>query len=139
MPSRRVSRRKSTRKNAKRVSRKSSRKNSRKVSRKRTIKRRVVKKASNETARILKFTRSSNPNKKYDAHLSNGRKVAFGAKGYQHFKDRTPLKLYKSQDHLDPTRRRSYKARHSAIKTRNGKKATGVKNSPAYLSLKYLW
>ena len=54
--------------------------------------------------------------------------VKFGSKRYQHYKDRTPLKLYSHLDHNDKERLRLFYARH-----RNN-------NGPAaMLSKKYLW
>jgi len=81
------------------------------------------------------FRKSSNSKKKYDAILTNkktGRKkhVSFGARGYQHFKDQTPLKLYSKDDHGDPARRRRYKQRHTYAKP---------KYSSGWFALKYLW
>ena len=117
----------------KRVSRK-------RVSRKRVSKKRKSSKSRNDSknVRIVKFMKATNPKKKYTVLLSNGKKVSFGARGYEHYRDRTPLKLYSSWNHLDPVRRRAYIARHGAIKSK-GRKAVNVKFSPAYLSLKYLW
>ena len=62
--------------------------------------------------------------------LSNGKIIHFGSIGYQQYKDRTPLKLYSSLDHLDEDRRRRYYLRHK-------------KNYPEYsadwFSKKFLW
>ena len=83
------------------------------------------------------FEKSKRKGKKYSAILrkkATGRdvKVPFGALGYQHFKDSTPLKLYTKLNHGDKDRRRKYKQRHSGF-IRKGY------YSPGYFSMKYLW
>jgi len=116
------------------MARKSYRKSSRKSNR---SNRKSYKRVGNESARILKFSVPKNSSKKYCAHLSNGRKVCFGAKGYQHYYDRTPKSKgggkYHSQDHKDSKRRNSYRARHGAQGFQKRK------NSASYLAWKYLW
>lgn len=89
-----------------------------------------------EQYKLEGFRKSSNSKKKYDAilvHKQTGRKkhVPFGARGYEHYKDSTPLKLYKSSDHNDPERRRKYRARHQ--------RTHGNKYSSSYFAWKYLW
>ena len=59
------------------------------------------------------FEKSKNPKKKYDAILENkktGRikKMAFGSRNMEQYRDRTGLGVYKSQDHLDKTRRKAF-------------------------------
>lgn len=124
-----MARKKSYKRVSKRASKKSSRRS--KGSRK------SYKKVSNDKARILKFSVPKNSAKKYCAHLSNGHKVCFGAKGYQHYYDRTPKSKgggkYHSLDHKDSKRRSSYRARHGAQGFQKRK------NSPSYLAWKYLW
>ena len=69
---------------------------------------------------------------KYEADIIwNGellKNVKFGHKFYEHYKDKTPLKLYSSMDHNDKERLRLFHARH---RNNNGPSAT--------LSKKYLW
>ena len=64
----------------------------------------------------LTWSRGSG-NKKYKVviNFKDGRRktVQFGAKGYEHFKDSTPLKLYSNKNHGDSQRRKSYRARHA--------------------------
>lgn len=67
--------------------------------------------------------------------LPSGKKVSFGDKRYQHYKDQTPLKLYSHLDHLDPKRRASYRARHGASVDKNGIKYIDKKYSRLSLSL----
>lgn len=81
--------------------------------------------------------------KKYVAHLPDGKKVYFGARDYQHYKDQVPKKLggkqWSSKDHLDKKRRRNYRARHKGIMLKTGKKAISNKYSPAWFSYYFLW
>lgn len=70
---------------------------------------------------------STNSKKKYDLVLDN-KKISFGAKGYKDFLDTN-----------DKTKRKAYRARHSNIYTKDGKKAINIKYSPAYLSYNLLW
>ncbi len=85
---------------------------------------------------LIGFQRSSTKNKKYDAILRNKltmkiKKVPFGDLRYQHFKDRTPLKLYSYLDHNDVNRRRNYMLRHQ--------NDINNKFSSGYFAAKYLW
>lgn len=70
-------------------------------------------------------------NKKYSVYvMKNGKKrlIHFGDKRYQQFKDK--LGHYKSLDHGDPVRKKSYYSRHGQ---------TSDKNSAKYWSHKILW
>ena len=78
----------------------------------------------------IKFEKSKVKGKKYTAILPDGKRVSFGALGYEHYKDRTPLKLYSHLDHNDKHRRDLYYARHSI---------DYPKYSPDWFSKKYLW
>lgn len=85
--------------------------------------------------KFVRFQRSTNPDKKYDAILKNKKtgqtkKIPFGAKGYEHYKDKA-LGLYSSKDHLDPKRRASYRKRHQGEELK--------KYSSGYFAWKYLW
>jgi len=87
---------------------------------------------------FVKFERSKTTGKKYDAILRNkatGRtkKISFGAKGYAQYKDSTGLKLYSSQDHLDPERRKRYQKRHE------GEGNASRKYSAGWFATNYLW
>jgi hypothetical protein len=71
-------------------------------------------------------------------------KVDFGAlkdnkKGYQHYKDSTPLKLYSYLDHNDKDRRDRYRARHSKIKLKDGRFAYTVPFTASWFSWHFLW
>ena len=83
--------------------------------------------------KLLGFTKSSNPKKKYDAYLlHNGKikKVPFGDTAYQQYQDKA-LGLYKYLDHLDKDRRIRYKLRHEQDRH--------IKYSAGWFSDKYLW
>jgi hypothetical protein len=78
----------------------------------------------------VKFEKSKEKGKKYLAILPDGQHVNFGALGYQHYEDRTPLKLYSHLDHKDPQRRKRYHQRH---------KKDYPKYSADWFSKTYLW
>jgi len=59
----------------------------------------------------LQIFTSNRKNKKYYA-IVNGKKLYFGDKKYQQYKDRTGLGAFKSMDHGDNNRRLLYYARH---------------------------
>lgn len=83
--------------------------------------------------RLLGFEKSHLENKKYNAILDdNGtiKKVPFGSRFYQHFKDTTGLNLYSHLDHNDELRKKRYYARF-------GKKAD--KYTAKWFSSTYLW
>jgi hypothetical protein len=99
--------------------------------------------------RIVKFMKSARKGKKYSAIVENRktrkqRVVHFGATGYQQYKDRTPLGLYKARDHGDRKRMQNYFSRHSGTKTRKlaiekEKRKSGFLYNPKILSHEYLW
>ena len=79
-----------------------------------------------------------------DLITNKERKIHFGARNYQQFKDSTKLKRYSSKNHNDDERKRRYYLRHSgvegkreAIKKEEGKsKGTYTAKILAHL---YLW
>ena len=88
--------------------------------------------------RLIRFERSKNPKKKYDAVIEEVKtkktqRVAFGSRQplYQQYKDSTGLKLYSRLDHGDEERRKNYLARHE--KTRH------KKWSSSWFSWQFLW
>lgn len=99
--------------------------------------------------RIIRFTRSPIEYKKYRAYLKNTktkkeRHIDFGDNRYQQYKDRTPLKLYKSGNHFDIRRRQRYFTRHSGTPYRE--KAIQLEKARSdhmynakILSHEYLW
>lgn len=91
--------------------------------------------------RHIVFYKSPLKNKKYRVVFKyDGESwyVDFGDIRYEHFKDRTPLKLYSYLDHGDPERRRNYLSRSSGIKSA-GKATNNDPMSANYWSNKYLW
>jgi ankyrin repeat protein len=109
----------------------------------------ISKKIPSKKERIVKITKSKVKGKKYTAIVKNTitkktRTINFGAKGYQQYRDSTKLKAYKSKNHSDPKRRRSYFSRHSGVPTKQlavkkeWKKSKGLYN-PKILSHMYLW
>lgn len=98
--------------------------------------------------KIVKFKKGPFP-KKYTALIKNNktkkiRKLHFGDRRYQQFKDRTPLKLYKSKNHGTRKRMQNYFSRHSGTKNRKEaiqkerRKSRGNYNAKI-LSHEYLW
>ena len=98
--------------------------------------------------RIVEFTRGPFP-KKYTAYIKNNktnkvRKIHFGDRRYQQYKDRTSLKLYKNKNHGTRKRMQNYYSRHSGTKKRGEainqekKKIKGLYNAKI-LSHEYLW
>ena len=84
---------------------------------------------------LLGFNRAANQTKKYDAILQSirsgrTRKVPFGQRGYQHYKDQ--IGFYGDQNHYDKIRRRSFLAR-------NEHTIKAGYYSPGYFSATYLW
>lgn len=66
-----------------------------------------------------------------------GKKVHFGDKNMEQFKDKTGN--YKSKDHGDPERRKNYKARSAGIKNKQGKLTKDDPTSANYHSRRVLW
>ena len=92
----------------------------------------------------MEFKKSTNYNKKYMVKTPSGRWIHFGAltpngKGYFHYRDTTPLKLYTHLNHNDPERRRRYKERHSKILLKDGTPAYKDREQSAYYSWNFLW
>jgi hypothetical protein len=97
---------------------------------------------------IMKFQRGPFP-KKYTAFVRNKkthkiRRINFGDRRYQQYKDRTPLHLYSKLNHLTRKRQENYFSRHSGSKKRGVaikkeiRKSHGYYN-PKILSHEYLW
>lgn len=85
---------------------------------------------------FVKFIKATGP-KKYTAILRNKKtkrevKVSFGAKGYEHYKDKA-LGSYSSLNHNDAKRRAAYRNRHK------GEGDSSRKYSPGWFAWHYLW
>jgi hypothetical protein len=86
------------------------------------------------------FQKSPLKNKKYRVVLNgNGKIIDFGDIRYQHYQDKTPLKLYANLDHNDKKRRDLYRKRASKITDKNGNLTYKNKETANYFSYKYLW
>ena len=85
--------------------------------------------------------------KKYVAYIpkvdGKFKKVSFGARAYEHYKDSVPKRLgggkWSSKNHMDKDRRRNYRNRHSGMRNKDGKRSIDVKYSPAWFSYHFLW
>jgi hypothetical protein len=98
--------------------------------------------------RIVKFKKGPFP-KKYTATIKNikskkTRKIHFGDRRYQQYKDRTPLKLYAKNNHNTRKRMQNYFSRHSGTKKRGKaikkeKRKSRGKYNAKILSHIYLW
>ena len=84
---------------------------------------------------LLRFEVSEQKNKKYNAILrhTSGRlkRIPFGDKRYQHFRDSTGLGVYSNLDHGDIKRQMNYLKRHANTKDNLF--------SSSYFSANYLW
>ena len=79
-----------------------------------------------------------------DKETKKTRKISFGARDYEQYKDSTPLKLYKNKDHGDAERRRNYFSRHSGVDNKQQAVAKELRQSGGRLNAKilshfYLW
>lgn len=98
--------------------------------------------------KIVKFKKGPFP-KKYTAIIKNikskkSRKIHFGDRRYQQYKDRTPLKLYAKKNHNTRKRMQNYFSRHSGTKKRGKairkeKRKSRGKYNAKILSHIYLW
>jgi len=75
--------------------------------------------------------------KKYDVYRNGKYITSFGALAYEHYRD--VIGHYRSADHTDPKRRKSYMSRHHPGQTRTEALTDTPTDSPKYFSTKYLW
>lgn len=66
-----------------------------------------------------------------------GKTIHFGDKNMEQFKDKTGI--WKSKDHGDPERRKSFLARSKGIKKKDGSLAWKDPMSPNYHAVRVLW
>lgn len=166
--SRKSRKRSRSRKSRKRSRRKRSRKSKRRKSRKRT--RRKTRKRSRKSRKSRKRTRRRTKRKrsrsrkshyklppvprgtkfqkgpgryKYTAIMPSGKRVNFGHRDYQHYRDRVPKnkggKLWSHLNHNDRDRMQNYRSRHRGVNTKSGTPAYKKKYSPSWFSYHYLW
>jgi len=69
--------------------------------------------------------------------IVDGKKIHFGARNMEHYKDKTGL--WKELDHLDKKRRKNYLARSGGIRNKEGKLTKDIETSPNYHSIRILW
>ena len=88
--------------------------------------------------KVGKYTyyKSSNPDKKLMV-VVDGKKIHFGSRPMQHYKDRTGI--WKSKDHGDPKRRENYKSRAGGIKGKDGKLTYKDPSKANYHAYHILW
>jgi hypothetical protein len=81
--------------------------------------------------------------KKYTAILANGRRVHFGHRDYEQFKDSVPKRLggglWTHKNHGDPERRRRYRKRHAGMVCKDGERCIDKRYSPSWFSYYFLW
>ncbi len=82
------------------------------------------------------YTKSNRPGKKLMVKVNN-KTIHFGSSKMEHFKDKTGI--WKSKDHNDAKRRKSYLARSGGIKKKDGSLTKNDPTSPNYHSRKILW
>ena len=87
----------------------------------------------------MKFEKSKLKNKKYSVITPKGKKINFGDKRFQQFKDSTGLGLYSDLDHNDKKRKKNYCKRSGNIKDKKGNLTKNDKESPNYYARKFLW
>lgn len=85
----------------------------------------------------IRFIVPSGGTKKYTAILPDGKRVSFGDRRYEQYRDSVPTALgggrWRDHDHNDATRRKSYRSRHAA------QGHYKRKYSPAWFSYYFLW
>jgi len=71
------------------------------------------------------------------------KRVHFGDRRYQHFKDSVPKsrggRIWSKLDHGDANRRKNYRKRHAGMKCKDGRRCIDKKYSPSWFSYYYLW
>ena len=82
------------------------------------------------------YSKSTNSKKKLMVKVG-GRTIHFGARSMGHFKDRTGI--WKSKDHGDADRRKSFLSRMKGVKKKDGSFAYKDPSSPAYHAVRILW
>ena len=82
------------------------------------------------------YLKSTRPDKKLMTTVK-GKLVHFGDRSMEHYKDKTGI--WKSKDHGDADRRKSYLARAKGIKDKKGNLTWQDPSSPNYHSVKIFW
>lgn len=105
----------------------------------------LIYKMSSSSKSLLKGTRfvRGSGSHKYTAILPDGKRVSFGHKDYQHYKDSVPKSLggglWTHKNHNDKTRRDNYHSRHFGMRCKDGTQCITRRYSPAWFSYYFLW
>ena len=81
------------------------------------------------------FQKSTRKNKSMVNY--NNKWIHFGDTRYEQYEDKTPLQLYKDQNHYDLKRRDAYRKRAMHIKNKNGDLTFLDKSSPNHWAFRY--
>jgi hypothetical protein len=84
------------------------------------------------------FKKSTRKNKKYMVKYNN-KIIHFGDKRYEHYEDKTPLKLYSNLDHKNDKRRLNYLRRAMGIRNKKGELTYKDPSTANYYAIRYLW
>lgn len=82
------------------------------------------------------YNKSTHKDKKLMVEV-DGKIIHFGDRNMEHYRDKTGF--YKNLDHNDEQRRKSYIARASGIKNKEGKLTKDDPSSPNYHAIRILW
>ena len=82
------------------------------------------------------YEKSTRKGKKLMVVVDN-KTIHFGSDNYQQYEDKT--KIWKSLDHKDDKRRKSYLSRAKGIKLKDGSLAWKTPKSPNYHSVRVFW
>ena len=95
----------------------------------------------------VRFSVPNTGSKKYTAVIplpdGKSRRVSFGHRDYQQYRDRVPQALgggrWSQNDHGDSRRRADYRRRHGAQRCEDGTPCVERLYSPAWFSYNFLW
>lgn len=82
------------------------------------------------------YKKSTRPEKKLMVEV-DGKTIHFGARSMEQFRDKTGI--WKSKDHGDEKRRKSFLSRAKGIKKKDGSFAWKDPKSPNYHAVRVLW
>lgn len=82
------------------------------------------------------YEKSTRPNKKLMVEV-NGKRLHFGDRNAEHYKDKTGI--WSSKDHLDKERRKNYRKRASGIRNKRGELTYLDPTYPNYHAYNVLW
>ena len=80
---------------------------------------------------------------KYVAILPDGKRVRFGHREYEQYKDSVPASMgggkWTAKNHGDADRRRNFRSRAEGQTCSDGRRCIDVHHSPAWFSYHFLW